>query len=90
MSDTQPNRTKQIVIGVGLLLIVVFIAGILGSQPSEPLQIAEPLPVGRHQIVSSPSGIVLKIDTYDGNTHRLVNNPLDGSYSWELVSGGRD
>ena len=90
MSDAQPKKTKQIVIAIGLMAIFAFMAWAIGHEPEKPVEVAEPLPIGRHQIVSSPSGIVLRIDTYDGDTHRLVNNPETGLYEWEIVIGGRD
>ena len=85
MSETQPKRTTQVFIGIGVLLIIGFIAIASGPEPTQPVG-PEPLPVGRYQIVSQPSDVVLRIDTYDGETHRLVFDPSTEGYQWERVN----
>lgn len=83
MSDTKPNRTIQIVIALGIMLIFFFIAVIIGHEPT--LGTEEAVTVGRYQIVSEPSGIVMRIDTHDGVTDRLVRDEPTGRYIWERI-----
>ena len=83
MSDVQPKiTTSQIVMGIGVVLFFIILAFALRPEPEAP----EPVNVGRYQIVSQPSGVVLRIDTHDGKTSRLVIDPENGSYYWGVVS----
>ena len=84
MSDVQSKKTIQIGIFTSILC---FIASGSANPSEAPV---EPLPVGRYQIVMQPSDVVLRIDTYDGTTHRLVANPETGAYQWEKVNLGQD
>lgn len=84
MSDVQKKKTIQIAIITSTLFLI---AGGCAQAPEASLEPVEPKAVGRYQIVSEPSGLVLKIDTHDGETARLVNDPETGIYSWELVRG---
>ena len=79
MSNIKPRKAIQIVIAISIALIGS------GCTPAS-VGPADPLAVGRYQIISEPSGLVLKIDTHDGQTFRLVNSPEDNSYSWEMVN----
>ena len=69
-------------IGISILLIIFLF--IVASPQLQTVE--EPINVGRYRIVSEPSGIVLKIDTHDGQTFRLVRNAQTGGYSWEDVN----
>ena len=60
-------------------------SGCQGAEDPGPLQPPEPKTVGRYQIVSVPAGMILKIDTHNGETDRLVQDPENGAYSWEFV-----
>jgi hypothetical protein len=83
MTDVRPKKAIQMGIITSALCLIV--SGC--SKAEDP--ILEPIEVGRFQIVSDPAGTVLKIDTHDGFTDRLVQNPETGAYSWEFVSQAR-
>lgn len=67
--------------GVGAVLCVILLAIAVRPEP----EALEPVNVGRFQIVTEPSGIVLKIDTDSGFTERLVRYEPTGTYTWERV-----
>lgn len=82
MSDVQPKLTiKQILIGVGAVLFIILLAIVVRPEPDAPESIA----VGRYQIVSEPSGVVMRIDTDNGVTDRLVRDEPTGIYTWERI-----
>ena len=79
MSDVQPKLTiKQILIGVGAVLFIILLAIVVRPAP-------ESIAVGRYQIVSEPSGVVMRIDTDNGVTDRLVRDEPTGIYTWERI-----
>lgn len=85
MSDVLTKKT----IHIAIITSILFLSGCAEAEQAT-LEPEKPITVGRYQIVMQPSDVVLRIDTYDGNTHRLVNNPENGSYQWEKVNGGLD
>ena len=76
MSDVQPKKTIQIAIITSILFLIA--SGCAKAPENFPAG-------GRHQIIVEPSGIVLRIDTYNGETFRLANNAENGNYFWERV-----
>ena len=84
MSDIQPKKTIQIAMITSILFLI---ASGCAQAPEATSGPAEPITVGRYQIVLEPSGGVLKIDTHGGDTFRLMPMAEDGKYYWDKVGG---